>query len=313
VSVIDLYSKRKKRQESQGQTEVYRYDAIPQGLRIQIAKIWMAAIGCWRRSDTPFVTTSPSSEWWEFIEKTIAKEKQVWHLGEQHSDQATRCIQYLITTDTEGALDIIELSFRALDRCIRKFSPSMQEIAGISQSADDAIEELNIRFREHGVGYQYVDGDIIRVDSQLIHAEVVKPALSLLNNAGFSGPSDEFMRAFDHYRKGEKKDAIADALSALESTMKAICDSRGWRYGPKDTAAPLIDVLLKNGLIPPPLLSHFGGLRAALESGLPAVANPNRHGQGSTPIDVPEHYVAYALHLAASDIVFLLQCHKHFK
>ena len=33
-------------------------------------------------------------------------------------------------------------------------------------SEDDAIKELNYRFKEHGVGYQYESGKIIRIDSR---------------------------------------------------------------------------------------------------------------------------------------------------
>ena len=44
----------------------------------------------------------------------------------------------------------------------------------------DTIEEMNQRFRENGVGYQYENDQIIRVDSEFIHAEAVKPALQLL-------------------------------------------------------------------------------------------------------------------------------------
>jgi hypothetical protein len=184
-------------------------------------------------------------------------------------------------------------------------------VASITQTPDDAIAELNRRFREPGVGYQYVGGDIIRVDSHFLHAEAVKPALALLNAARFTGPADEFMRAFEHHRKGENKDAIADALNAFESTIKAICDARKWTYGPKDTAKPLMDILFKNGLVPSELESHFAGLRSAMESGLPTLANrTSRHGQGATPVEVPPHFTAYGLHLVASNIVFLVECHK---
>jgi hypothetical protein len=50
----------------------------------------------------------------------------------------------------------------------------------------------------------------------------VKPALSLLHDAGFDGPADEFMKGFEHYRHGRNKEAVAEALKAFESTMKAI-------------------------------------------------------------------------------------------
>jgi len=213
--------------------------------------------------------------------------------------------------DTDGTLDIIELSFRVIDHLAREFSRHQQQRAGIKQDADDAIQELNHRFREHSLGYQYVDGKIVRVDSQFLHAEAVKPALALLNESGFSGPSQESMRAFDHHRNGNNKEAIAEALKALESTMKSICAARKWAHPPNATAKPLMDTLFQNGLVPPQLDSHFAGLRSAMESGLPTLANrTSRHGQGATPVEIPPPFAAYALHLVASNIVFLIECHK---
>jgi hypothetical protein len=316
VAVVPLFSKRKKLQGSKGKPDVYQYDEIPQPLRVQIAHIWGAAIGPWR-SDGGFfseVSASPSCGIWRSIHEMIAREKGVWALGDLKDRQLNprvRCVQHLMSADTDDALDIIELSFRCIDGIARDFDQFVQHTAEITQSPDDAIDELNTRFRERGVGYQYVDGYLLRVDSQLLHAEAVKLALSLLHDSRFSGPADEFMRALDHHRKGESKDAIADALNAFESTMKAICTARKWTYGPKDTAAPLLNILMKNGLVPPELEAHFGGLRSAMESGLPTLANrTSRHGQGATRIEVPPHYAAYALHLVASNIVFLLGCHK---
>ncbi|MBZ5527076.1 MAG: hypothetical protein LAN71_04115 [Acidobacteriia bacterium] len=313
MAIFDLFSKRKKRQESQGKPDVYQYDAIPQPFKIQVAHIWRAALGRWFRP-TGYYThgeASPASELWELIQKTMAEEKGLWAIGQSDSDPEERCIQYLMTADTDGTLDIIELSFKVIDRFARDFNPYQQQEACIKLSANEAIEDLNVRFREHGIGYQYISGDIIRVDSQFLHAEAVKPALALLNETGFSGPADEFMRAFDHHRKGDNKQAIAEALKAFESTMKSICTMRKWSYGPKDTAKPLMDILFTNGLVPPELETHFGGLRSAMESGLPTLANrTSRHGQGVTPVEIPLHFAAYALHLVASNIVFLIECHK---
>lgn len=39
-------------------------------------------------------------------------------------------------------------------------------------SPDEVIAELNHLFREHGVGYQYESGMMIRVDIQIIHEEM---------------------------------------------------------------------------------------------------------------------------------------------
>ena len=51
----------------------------------------------------------------------------------------------------------------------------------------NVIEELNGRFKEHGVDYQYKNGQIISVNPQLIHAEVVRPALQLLSDKDHTG------------------------------------------------------------------------------------------------------------------------------
>jgi hypothetical protein len=48
-----------------------------------------------------------------------------------------------------------------------------------------------------------------------------------------------------------------------------------------------------------------------LEGGLPTVRNKNAgHGQGPTPVSVPDYLVAYALHMAAANIVLLIQAHR---
>ena len=56
MPVYDLYSKRKKRAEMAGQPDVYKYDSLPQSLRIQITKIWDDAIGPYVDYD-PYITS----------------------------------------------------------------------------------------------------------------------------------------------------------------------------------------------------------------------------------------------------------------
>ncbi len=316
MAIFDIFSKRKKKIERAGQPDVYQYDVLPESFRTQVTYIWKDAIGTYFAPSGYSYSggePSPANKFWRFIHDQLAREHGVFALGDGHSDADVQCKQYLMTANTSGALDIIELSFRTIDRWVRELSPYQAQQANIKQGPDDAIMELNHRFGEHGIGYQYAEGILVRVDSQLLHAETVKPALSLLNDAGFRGPAEEFIGAFDHYRKKKFKEAISEALKAFESTMKAICISRKWSYPPDATAKRLIDILLKNGLIPPDLECHFGGLRSAMDSGLPTISNPSRHGQGPEPVDIPPHFAAYALHLAGSNIVFLVEAHKSLK
>ena len=128
----------------------------------------------------------------------------------------------------------------------------------------------------------------------------------------FSGAEQEFRSAHEHYLNQEYKVAIFDAQKAFESTMKTICDKFVWEYNyDGDTSAILINIVLRNELIPKYLQSHLSGLKKVLESGVPTVRNKEAgHGQGAEPVNVPEYLAAYALHLTASNIVLLVEAYK---
>lgn len=84
----------------------------------------------------------------------------------------TELVDYLLQEkDVEKQLDIVELSFKTVTNILRYSEDRV----------DKAIEELNHRFKEHGIGFQFIENEIIRIDSELIHEEAVKPALRLLN------------------------------------------------------------------------------------------------------------------------------------
>jgi hypothetical protein len=196
--------------------------------------------------------------------------------------------------DVEDWLDVVDLCFCSIYR-YKDLRP-----VGFGDP-EKAIEELNIRFRQAGFGYQFEAGQIVRVDSQLLHSEVVKRTLTLLADPRFEGAQDEFFSAHAHYRAGEHEDAILDANRAFESTMKTICDIRSWDYQKARGAGDLIGIICDNGLLPRYLI-------ATLQSGLPRVRNEaGGHGQGATPRETPGHVAGYALHLAAANIVLLVE------
>lgn len=316
MAVLDLYSKRKKREERAGVADVYKYDELPQPFRVQVAHIWRSAIGTYVVPGYVGSGRSPlSNKTWELIHDAIARESGVFELGRDTDDDISRrCVEHLMEASAEAALDIIEMSFGVIDAFSRRFSEYDRRESAMTQTADDAIAELNTRFREHSLGYQYQAGQIQRIDSEYVHAEAVKPALKLLSEAGFTGVQDEFLRAHEHYRHGRNKEAIADALKAFESTMKTICDKRGWRRDPNATAAALIRIVFDNNLVPVYLLNHFQSLQSLLSAGLPTLRNRvSGHGQGAEVVEAEGHLVAYALHLAASNIVFLVERHKALK
>lgn len=306
----ETYSKRLRKHERARQPDAYQYDDLPKPLRIQIIHIWNSAIGpaVLRTSGR---TTSGPRPVWELIHDQVARELGIFYLGDSpHPDPKQRCERFLLNASTNDALDIIELSFRVIQMLPQIMDQSALR-AFTSQVADDAVTELNNRFKEHSVGYQFEGGEIVRVDSQYVHAEAVKPAIALLNTADFEGASDEFLKAHEHYRNGRNGEAISEALKAFESTMKIICDKNGWSYPGGATAKTLIKIVLDNELIPKYMETHLAGLRNTFEAGLPTVRNKNSgHGQGILRRELPDYLAGYALHLAATNIVFFIEAHN---
>ncbi len=146
-------------------------------------------------------------------------------------------------SNTDQALDVIELSLRVIEFVLPTINSSFdRQTVGITLKPQEAIADMNARFMEHNLGYQYTNSKIVRVDSEFAHREIVQPAMRLLNEAQFAGASDEFVRAFDHYRHHRYKEAINEAAKAFESTMKTICDLRRWTRKPGATAKDLIQI-----------------------------------------------------------------------
>ena len=270
MPVLNLFSYRKR--VANGCTpDVFVYDKLPEALRVQIALIWRDAIGPFFVGTTYGFPPPNNNMGWETIHDAVAREHGVFALGDQISI-ADRCVTYLLETrSVDEALDLIEASFLYVDKVVRGFGPPDREGFGIKVTAGDAVDELNERFRRASVGYQFEDGRLFRVDSELIHAEVVRPALRYLHQRGFEGPRDEFLQAHGHYRAGQTKDAITDANNAFESTLKAICDQRRWGYPPGARASDLLKLVRANGLLPDYLDNSFDQLAATLKSGLPKV------------------------------------------
>lgn len=307
MAIRDLFSKRAARAARAGKPDVYQYEDLPRRLRVQIVHIWQRAIGDFMpHTHSRF---DGGTSLWAIIEQELAEEFGVFRLGPEH-DAFERLGNFFLKAETAQALDTIEAVFNLVDQYIRPDLHYAQ--ISVKQLPDDAIADLNQRFREHSVGYQYVEGQLLRVDSEYLHAEAVLPALVLLADPAFSGPQDEFLRAHKHYREGKNKESINEALKALESSLKTICAERGWKYDKdKDTAKTLIDIVLKEGLVPAYLQTAFGGLRSVLEGIVPTARNrTSGHGQGPEPKAVPVHFAAYVLHVTAATILFLVELHR---
>lgn len=303
MPIFDLYSKRQRRLKGEV-SDVYIYDEVPQKLRVQIVHIIRDITG-----EPDLYYHASTNEIYEFIHNALCQEYGVFNLTNNSTTDCESIFNFLLNTkDVEQVLDTIELTFRVIAAFARERGFSAHEA---KITIGDGIAELNERFKEHGIGFRYESGEIVRVDSEYLHAEAVKPTLTILREKNYQGANEEFLKAHEHYRHGRHKECLVETLKAFESTMKAICEKRKWTFKQNDTAKNLIDICLKNNLIPPYMQSEFTALRSLLESGVPTLRNKlGGHGQGSQPTVVPEFIARYALHLTATNILFLADAER---
>ena len=310
MRILDLFSKRQQR--SRGEvTDVLAYDKLPHELRVQIVHILRDTLGNEQEVAGYGLMVSGA---FEFVVDGLCREYGMFKLpsakdyGERN--YVSELFNFVLSEqNVERVLDAVELSFRVVDVHSRKWEYKHHNEA--DSEAGAGLAELNARFLQHGVGYRFESGEIIRVDSEMVHAEVVKPALALLHDPRFKGAEAEFHLAHEHFRHARMKEALTECLKSLESTIKSIAASRKWKHEANATAKPLIDLMFEKQVIPKLWAQHFSGLRAMLESGVPTARNRlGGHGQGAELVKVPSHVVAFAVHQTAAAIVFLVNAER---
>lgn len=308
MTMVDLYSKRRNR-ELNGVPDIYTYDSFSENFRIQLSMMVDDLLG----NDEDYERFSGPNEAYGTIVGFLKKEYGVRWLTPRTHINAHMELHYFIEhePDVERCIDAIELSYRVGDLVARDPSYGRQYRADASDHVDSCVVELNARFKEAGYGYEFVELAIMRIDSEFIHAEAVKPAIHLLNVEGFEAARNEFFGAYDHYRHKRFKEALVDAGKCFESTCKVILKANDWSYTSRDGASKLIEILVQKGFFPALHKSHLTAIQSLLSSGIPTLRNNlGGHGDGPTVIKVSEETVAYGLHLTASAVVFLGSIHE---
>lgn len=304
MAIFDLYSKRQKRLRGEV-PDIYTYDKIPQNLRVQIVHIIRDAIG-----EHNYYDTNEPQKVYEFIHDTLCREYGKFTLGKGYNEiHQEQVLDFLLQTQvTDEVIDVIELSFKYIDRIIKNDYQRYTYNTTVKITPDDAIAELNERFKESGIGYSFDGSEIIRVDSTYVHAEITKPTIALLWSNKFKGANEEYLKAHEHYRHGRNKECLTECLKAFESVMKSICKEKGWTYNQTDTAKKLIQICFQNGLVPTFTQNQFTSLQNLLESGIPTIRNKlGGHGQGQTPQKVDDEMTRYGLNLTGTNIIFLIE------
>lgn len=231
--VYDIYSKRSARLAGQ-QPDFYQYNCISEKVKNHIIILW-ERLGVIDHRST--IDALGSQEMFSAVAQALREEYGVLQLVPRRhgANDTDEVIRFFLSHDSAGeCLDVVELIIRSTKTLLFSHDPKTHQ---------EMIDTVNFRFREGGVGFQYEVSQIIRVDHQFTHTEITKPALLLLQEAGFEGANAEFLRAHEHYRNGNYKECLVESSKTLESTIKVICKQRRWDTE-GDTASKLMNVIL---------------------------------------------------------------------
>lgn len=287
MPVIELFSKRAKKARGEV-VDVYQYDEVPVALRNQIMMI----------VDEIYPN---EHEIFSQIVMVLRKEYGVWQLIKNNYKD------FYGKHDYRQELYDFVASVNKYEKCLDCIELLLKSLTYLNQGKSK-IAEANHRMLEAGLGYEFSQEQLIRIDNKLLHQEAVKPAIHFLNKEGFEGAREEFLEAFEDYKRKEYKDSVLKSAKALESTMKSIFKIKGWEYDERDTASKLVDTATRNGLLPSYLQNNLATL---IKQSVPVVRNKVAgHGQGAEVVEVPEELVSYTLHMTASTILFLVEGSK---
>lgn len=305
---FDLFSKR----NNPVRHEIYKFDELPTQLRVQILHIWNSCLGNYNENSSQLIERA-----YKDMSNIICREHGLLNLVDsfRRNSAYNQCQSFLLDEkDVLKVLDIIEVSMKVSQAIHETATNTAIRQAGIKQSSSDAIDELNLRFKENGIGYEFLGNQLFKKDSEYTYQEATIPALILLNEEGFKGAEEEFLNAHKLYKEGQNKEAITEALKSFESTMKTICSKKNWELvGRQKNAAALINTLFSNNLIPAHFQTHINSLKTTLEGLATLRNNHSGHGQGESSVKAPDYLTQYALNLCGTNILFLINAYKEIK
>jgi hypothetical protein len=303
-----VYSERKR--EAEEVVRPFVYDDVPQKFRTQLAQVLDNMVGQPGYGNPDF----SNALWCDIMTELAIKDG----VAPDPRDAFRSNHIVALGENVLVLLDLIEIALQFTDQIYR--SDRVVDFVRCSQprfAPREAIQRLNECFASNDMGY-VIDQESMearRLDSEFVHAEVVEPAFNLLRTAGYDEATEHFRKAHRFHRTGDTPNAIAEASKAFESVLKEICDANGWQRTGKENASGLIQIVVRERLIPAYNESQLVGFDNLLQ-GLPTIRNKEPGaGHGAEPnAPEPNDYLAsYAIGLAAANIVVLVEAQEAFK
>jgi hypothetical protein len=279
---------------------------IPDELRVKIFKLIAYSFGGRSGVETIYpVYIGPYDQVWDRLVKEFEYQKGRELSGQDSIDKIVRLL------DTADIRELVTITSIFLEQArLRYLDPELRK----TMEHGDGVEEINRLFREHEIEYEFYVDDAGKahandIKSGYLYEQTIAKPIRLLTNAGIKGPVEEFEIANDDFSKGDIKDAIHHAHQALDGTMDAILDKRGYVFDPnkfgknkKPNAAHRIEALIEEGILHRSLDALFKS------AGTPRNLAPGAgHTQGPSPKSLERSCAGLELRLCGTLIVYLIE------
>jgi hypothetical protein len=152
--------------------------------------------------------------------------------------------------------------------------------ATVNALFQNAVTELNTRFRQAGCDLNYHNGFIQRAADALSVQQVETPYWALVGDPKWKNVDTDMKEALDR-RDTSARDPAFYAARALESTIKIVSDEKGWTHGKEKGAHNYIDNLASKRAA---FLADWES--DGLKKFFTKVRNPLGHGPGNEPMPI---------------------------
>jgi len=222
----------------------------------------------------------------------------------------TQIWTFATTTEPPNVWALIEAAIdAAVDAVLVTQTRNIDEV-------DEAIQHLNELLGDEFLGWRIVlegkrDFCVRRVDSRILHREVVDRTYHLTAHDDFASANKDYSDAWKDFSRREYDNAITNAGKALESAEKIVLKKLAPQADTSLTAAPLAKAVFDAGILPPRLQTFRAQLRTIFEATIGPVRNMAGNAHGSEELNEPDaHLALLILNLTGSLIVFLLQTYE---
>jgi hypothetical protein len=148
----------------------------------------------------------------------ILRDEGLPYLHDPRVSELDDLLRYLLTCDESMVPTAIEAIGVALT--IPEYQMGGSPRAPVR--LDDFTTTVNTVLREHRVSFELIEGKIVPLASQELHAEVVAPTLRLLSGrSGWDKVETAYQDALGELADGKPADAITDAATALQEALIA--------------------------------------------------------------------------------------------